>query len=90
MYLHKSVIFYTGAKNPLDGDSYNVPGYTSARLAIDVRHQRQGLAEVLFMAAMQRIRAAALAVGGGALFVDVKETQALDFYKKIWLHAILV
>lgn len=60
----------------------NVPGYTLARLAIAKSHQGRGFGEQLLVEAMTKAKAAAKEVGGFALFVDAKDEDAAEFYKK--------
>jgi ribosomal protein S18 acetylase RimI-like enzyme len=58
-----------------------VPGYTLARLAVDIAAQGQGLGEHLLLEAMERAYYASASMGGYALFVDAKEGAA-SFYEK--------
>lgn len=58
-----------------------IPGYTLARLAVSNEHQGKGLGALLLMEAMQRVRVAASAAGGVALFVDAKDATAAQFYR---------
>lgn len=59
-----------------------VPAYTLARLAVASDRQGQGAGADLLMNAMDRVREAAEAVGGYALFVDAKDAAAPGFYAK--------
>lgn len=59
----------------------SVPCYTLARLAVAKELQGQGIGEILLVAALRKARAAALKVGGVAVFVDAKDERAAEFYK---------
>lgn len=59
----------------------SIPGFTLARLAVDVTAQGQGLGEHLLLDAMERAWHASGNVGGYALFVDAKDGAA-GFYEK--------
>jgi predicted N-acetyltransferase YhbS len=59
-----------------------VPAYTLARLAVAIDRQGQGAGADLLMNAMDRVREAAEAVGGYALFVDAKDKAGAGFYAK--------
>lgn len=59
----------------------SIPGFTLARLAVDVTAQGQGLGEHLLLDAMERACHASRSVGGYALFVDAKDGAA-SFYEK--------
>lgn len=59
-----------------------IPAYTLARLAVAADKQGQGFGADLLMNAMERVRVAADAVGGYALFVDAKDEAAAAFYGK--------
>lgn len=60
----------------------NVPGYTLARLAVDKNHRHQCYGADLLMAAMAKAKAAAMNVGGVAVFVDAKDAAVASFYIK--------
>lgn len=60
----------------------SVPGITLARLAVDKNYQRLGIGESLLVDAMIRAKKVSLEIGGFALFVDAKDGDVADFYKK--------
>jgi GNAT superfamily N-acetyltransferase len=60
----------------------SIPGYTLARLAVAKKFQGQGLGATLLVSALRKARAAATKVGGVVVFVDAKDEQAAEFYKK--------
>ena len=60
----------------------NVPGFTLARLAVAKEQKGRRLGEMMLMAAMAKAKAAAEEVGGFALFVDAKDSDAASFYQK--------
>jgi GNAT superfamily N-acetyltransferase len=59
-----------------------VPGLTLARLAVARSEKKQGHGETMLIDAMKRARDVAGNVGGYALFVDAKDQDAANFYKK--------
>jgi predicted GNAT family N-acyltransferase len=59
-----------------------VPGLTLARLAVAHSEKKQGHGETMLINAIMRSRDVAANVGGYALFVDAKDQEAADFYKK--------
>lgn len=59
-----------------------VPGLTLARLAVAHSEKKQGHGETMLVNAMKRARDVAENVGGYALFVDAKDQESADFYKK--------
>lgn len=59
-----------------------IPAFTLARLAIDVRHQKKEHGEYLLLHAMNRAARVADEIGGFALFVDAKDVAAAGFYRK--------
>jgi GNAT superfamily N-acetyltransferase len=59
-----------------------VPGLTLARLAVGAMHKRQGHGEYLLIHALNKANDVANMVGGYALFVDAKDGDGADFYKK--------
>lgn len=60
----------------------NIPCFTLARLAVATHEKRKGYGELLLITAMQKVREVSTVVGGFALFIDAKDQQAADFYKK--------
>jgi ribosomal protein S18 acetylase RimI-like enzyme len=60
----------------------SVPGFTLARLAVAATYQGQGFGKIMLSSAMRKVRKAAAEVAGFALFVDAKDQQAAEFYKK--------
>lgn len=59
----------------------SVPCYTLARLAVAKELHGQGFGESLLVRALQKARAAAIKVGGVAVFVDAKDVATAEFYK---------
>lgn len=59
-----------------------IPGFSLARLAVDVNEKKKGLGEYLLLHAMNRAARVAAEIGGFALFVDAKDDQAAAFYRK--------
>lgn len=59
-----------------------IPGLTLARLAVSKTYQRQGYGELLLVSAMDKAKIVAENVGGYALFVDAKNSDAASFYHK--------
>jgi len=51
---------------------HDVPAFRLARLAVDLRYQRQGLGGQLLVAAGRRCVRASIEVGGVALLIDAK------------------
>lgn len=64
------------------GLATQVPAALLGRLAVDKRHQGQGLGELLLMDALQRIREAAKNVAAHAVVVDAIDDSAKRFYQK--------
>lgn len=66
----------------------SIPGFTLARLAVAAVYQGQGFGEIMLSSAMRKVRKAAAEVAGFALFVDAKDRQAAEFYKKYGFRAL--
>ena len=61
---------------------YDVPCFRLARLAVDVRVQKQGLGGQLLLAAGRRCLLAATKVGGVALLIDAKNNGVAEWYSR--------
>jgi GNAT superfamily N-acetyltransferase len=61
---------------------YDVPCFRLARLAVDVRVQKQGLGGQLLLAAGRRCLLAATEVGGVALLIDAKNDGVAEWYAR--------
>lgn len=59
---------------------YDVPVFRLARLAVDLKAQRQGLGGQLLLAAGRRCLLAATEVGGVALLIDAKNERVAGWY----------
>jgi GNAT superfamily N-acetyltransferase len=59
---------------------YDVPCFRLARLAVDLRAQKQGLGGQLLLAAGRRCLLAAAEVGGVALLIDAKNERVAEWY----------
>lgn len=59
-----------------------IPAAILGRLAVSEKHKRQGLGEFLLLDAMQRSLDQSKALGLFALFVDAKDEQAANFYRR--------
>lgn len=59
---------------------YDVPCFRLARLAVDLRAQKQGLGGQLLLAAGRRCLLAAAEVGGVALLIDAKKDEVARWY----------
>jgi GNAT superfamily N-acetyltransferase len=59
---------------------HEVPGFRLARVAVDLRWQRQGLGGQLLGAAARRCLRAAAEVGGVVLIIDAKDERAARWY----------
>lgn len=53
-----------------------------ARLAVDQKHQRQGLGELLLADALQRCRQISTVIGMLGVVVDAKDAQARGWYER--------
>lgn len=65
-----------------------VPGIRLGRLAVDRSAQGRGLGELLLMDAITRAKLVLEHVGVHALFVDAKDGQAADFYRKYGFRSL--
>lgn len=63
-----------------------IPIAILARLAIDARHQKQGLGRALFRDAALRVLAAADAIGIRGLIVHAISNEAVQFYRALGLE----
>ncbi len=61
-----------------------IPAAILGRLAVSEKHKRQGLGEFLLLDAMQRSLDQSKALGLFALFVDAKDEQAANFYRRYY------
>jgi GNAT superfamily N-acetyltransferase len=61
---------------------YDVPCFRSARLAVDLRAQKQGLGRPLLLAAGRRCLLAAAEVGGVALLIDAEHDGVAKWYAR--------
>jgi GNAT superfamily N-acetyltransferase len=61
---------------------YDVPCFRLARLAVDLRAQKQGLGGQLLLAAGRRCLLAAAEVGGVALLIDAKNDGVAEWYAR--------
>lgn len=59
-----------------------VSGVKLARLAVDYKYQRQGIGDVLIISAMKKALIIAENAGIIGLFVDAKDQQAENYYKR--------
>ncbi len=59
---------------------YPIPIARIARLAVDIKKQRQGWGEYLLIDALNRIREAATVVAAFGVVVDAKDEKAKKFY----------
>jgi GNAT superfamily N-acetyltransferase len=59
---------------------YDVPGFRLARLAVDRRHQGQGLGGQLLLAAGRRCLRASAEVGGVVLVIDANSERVAGWY----------
>lgn len=60
----------------------HVPCVRLGRLAVDLRQQGRGYGAALLIAALRKVHAACMEIGGAALIVDAKDTPAAAFYRK--------
>jgi ribosomal protein S18 acetylase RimI-like enzyme len=65
-----------------------VPAIRLARLAVDLKWQRQGIGEILMVEAMQRALLVADTAGGIGLFVDAKDESAQSYYARYGFIAL--
>jgi GNAT superfamily N-acetyltransferase len=68
---------------------YEVPVFRLARLAVDVSAQGHGLGGELLLAAGARALVVAEAVGGVALAIDAKDSEAAGWYARFGALALL-
>jgi len=61
---------------------HSLPAGRLARLAVAMEYRRQGFGEKLLIHAMRNYTSAQEAVGMCALFVDAKDENAANFYRK--------
>jgi GNAT superfamily N-acetyltransferase len=59
---------------------HEVPGFRLARIAVDLRWQRQGLGGQLLAAGVRRCLRAAAEIGGVVLIIDAKNDRAAQWY----------
>lgn len=62
--------------------NFPLPVARLARLAVAVRHQRQGLGELLLADAMQRCLRLSVEIGMIGVIVDAKDERARDWYER--------
>ncbi|MFZ2855435.1 MAG: GNAT family N-acetyltransferase [Rhodocyclaceae bacterium] len=62
--------------------NFPLPVARLARLAVDQKHQRQGLGELLLADALQRCRQISTAIGMLGVVVDAKDEQARGWYER--------
>lgn len=62
--------------------NFPLPVARLARLAVDTRHQRQGLGELLLADALQRCLTLANEIGMIGVIVDAKDAQARKWYER--------
>jgi ribosomal protein S18 acetylase RimI-like enzyme len=62
--------------------NFPLPVARLARLAVDVRHQRQGLGELLLADALQRCLRLSVEIGMIGLVVDAKDEKARGWYER--------
>lgn len=67
---------------------FPIPAVRLARLAVDGRHQRQGLGAALLADAMRRAVRAADEVGIRAVLVDALDDDAAAFYRRFGFHSL--
>ncbi len=68
--------------NSIKYPKYPVPIVRLARLAVDIKSQKQSLGERLLHDALKRIFTISQAVGVFAVVVDAKNETAVNFYKR--------
>lgn len=61
---------------------FPLPVARLARLAVDLRHQRQGLGDLLLADALQRCLRLAAEIGMVGVIVDAKDEQARGWYER--------
>lgn len=61
---------------------FPLPVARLARLAVDLRHQRQGLGELLLADALQRCLRLSAEIGMVGVIVDAKDEQARGWYER--------
>ncbi len=61
---------------------HDVPGFRLARLAVDLKAQRQGMGGQLLLAAGRRCLLASAEVGGVVLVIDAKNERAAGWYAR--------
>lgn len=62
--------------------NFPLPVARLARLAVDLKHQRQGLGELLLADALQRCLAISEAIGMIGVLVDAKDERARGWYER--------
>jgi len=62
--------------------NFPLPVARLARLAVDLKHQRQGLGELLLADALQRCLQISTAIGMLGVIVDAKDEQARGWYER--------
>ncbi len=62
--------------------NFPLPVARLARLAVDIRHQRQGLGELLLADALQRCLRLSGEIGMIGVIVDAKDAQARGWYER--------
>ena len=62
--------------------NFPLPVARLARLAVEMRHQRQGLGELLLADALQRCRRLSVEIGMIGVIVDAKDDQARRWYER--------
>lgn len=67
---------------------YPVPAVRIGRLAVDERHQGQGLGKRLLAHALHRVADVADTVGVAVVLVDAKDEKAADFYRSMGFTAL--
>lgn len=59
-----------------------IPGYLIGRLARDQKYRGQGIGELLLIDALRKVEEANELASGNAVFVEAKNENAREFYKK--------
>lgn len=62
--------------------NFPLPVARLARLAVDLKHQRQGLGELLLADALQRCLQISTSIGMLGVIVDAKDEQARSWYER--------
>jgi len=62
--------------------NFPLPVARLARLAVDQRHQKQGIGELLLADALQRCLSLSLSIGMIGVIVDAKDQQAKQWYER--------